>query len=124
MEKEPKFTPKEKIKLEVEEKIEKSESILTIEDIQFVFKELLKIKEYETTRQLEDEKGLYLWEIKIPEPKGNGHIEYSYMRKGEYPRGGSSSLTAVHETFFDKEGNAFSGGSVAKYENGEWRLTP
>jgi len=124
MEKEPKFTSKEKINLETEGKIEKLESILTVEDIRFVFEELLKIKEYETMRQFEDEKGLYLWEIKIPESTGDGHIEYSYMRKGEYPKGGSSSLTAVHETFFDKEGNAFGGGSVAKYENGEWRLTP
>jgi len=62
-----------------------------------------------------------LWDIKILEE--DGHTEYLYMRKGRYSEGGQASDTAVHITFFDKEGFPVSGHSVAKYIEGEWKLT-
>ncbi len=61
------------------------EFIPTLEDIQFVFEKLLDLEKYETIRRAEDEKGLYLWDIKIQEK--DGHTEYLYMRKGQYPEG-------------------------------------
>ncbi|MFH1308686.1 MAG: hypothetical protein ABIH51_01600 [Patescibacteria group bacterium] len=110
-------------KIESEAKKEKeSESIPTPEDIKSIFEELLEGKEYETIRQLEDEQGLYLWEIKIPEE--DGHTEYLYMRKGRYTEGGQASNTAIHIAFFDEENFPVGGHSVAKYIEGEWKLTP
>ena len=100
---------------------EKTEYVPTPEDIRLVFKELLKGEKYETVRQLEDEQGLYLWDIKIPQE--DGHIEYSYMRKGHYPEGQASDI-AIYITFFNKEGIPISGYSIAKYTEGEWKLTP
>jgi len=113
----------EEIKEMVEDSIEQKEElefIPTLEDIQFVFEELLKVENYETIQQLEDEQGLYLWDIKISEE--DGYIEYSYTRKGRYPEAQASD-TAIHLTFFDKEDFPVSGYSVAKYIEGEWKLT-
>jgi hypothetical protein len=104
------------------EQEEKQESIPTSEDIQSVFEELLEGKEYETRRKLEDEQGLYLWEIEISEE--DGHTEYLYMRKGRYEEGGQASDTAIHIAFFDEDDFPISGSSVAKYMEGEWKLTP
>jgi len=101
---------------------EELESIPTSEDIKFVFEKLLEGKEYKTRRKLEDEQGLYLWEIEIPEE--DGHTEYLYMRKGRYEEGGQASDTAIHIAFFDKNDFPVSGYSVAKYIEKEWKLTP
>ncbi|MFH2013355.1 MAG: hypothetical protein ABIJ17_00045 [Patescibacteria group bacterium] len=98
------------------------ESIPTSEDVQLVFEKLLEGKEYETIRKLEDEQGLYLWDIKIFEE--DGHTEYLYMRKGRYVEGGQASNTAIHIAFFDEEDFPVGGSSVAKYIGGEWKLTP
>lgn len=101
---------------------EGSESIPTSEDVQSVFEQLVGEEEYEEVRKLEDEKGLYLWDIIISGEDGD--IEYIYMRKGRYGEKGEASATAIHVTFFDKEGNAVGGDSVAKYIEGKWELTP
>mgnify|MGYP001102587860 CR=1 FL=1 len=87
-----------------------------------IFEKLLKGREYETIRKLEDDQGLYLWEIKIPEE--DGHTEYLYMRKGKYAEGGQASNTAIHIAFFNEENFPVSGSSIAKYIDGEWKLTP
>lgn len=99
------------------------ERILTPEEVSFIFKRLLgpKWKEHTEARKLEDEEGLYVWDIKISGEDGD--TEYSYMRKGRYKEG-EATLTAVHVTFFDTEGVPIGGHSVAKYINGTWELTP
>ena len=97
------------------------ESIPTPEEIQSIFEQLIGEKEYEDIRKLEDEQGLYLWDIIIPGEGGN--TEYSYMRKGQYPEG-QASVTAIHVTFFDEAGIPVGGHSVAKYIEGDWKLTP
>ena len=97
------------------------ESIPTPEEVQSVFEQLVGGKEYETVRQLEDEQGLYLWDIIVSGEDGN--TEYSYMRAGQYPEG-QASATAVHVTFFDEEGMPVGGHAVAKYVGGKWELTP
>jgi len=113
--------PEEVVKDSIKQK-EESESIPTSEDIKFVFEKLLEGKEYKTRRKLEDEQGLYLWEIEIPEE--DGHTEYLYMRKGRHEEGGQASDTAIHIAFFDKNDFPVSGYSVAKYIEKEWKLTP
>ena len=100
---------------------EGQESIPTPEEVMSVFEQLIGAKEFKEVRKLEDEKGLYLWDITISEE--NGETEYSYMRQGHYSEG-QASATAIHVTFFDKEGFPAGGYSVAKFVDGEWSLTP
>lgn len=97
------------------------ESIPTPEEVRSVFEQLIGEEEYEDIRKLEDEQGLYLWDIIVSGEDGN--TEYSYMREGQYPEG-QASVTAVHVTFFDEAGVSVGGHSVAKYIEGKWELTP
>ncbi|MCR4261083.1 MAG: hypothetical protein NUV96_02020 [Candidatus Colwellbacteria bacterium] len=97
---------------------EGAEPIPTPEEIQEIFRQL-GVEKYEDVRKLEDEQGLYLWDIRIPEEDA----EYSYMRKGHYPEG-QASTTVIHVTFFDDSGIPVGGHSVAKLMEGTWELTP
>jgi len=105
---------------------EKPEHIPTSEEVLSLFKELVGENEYEVVRKLEDERGLYLWEIKIAQEDGS--IEYSYIREGNYKErglaGGSALETAIHITYFDNDGVPISGHSVAKLIDGNWKDTP
>ncbi|MDP3953429.1 MAG: hypothetical protein Q8P99_01220 [bacterium] len=96
------------------------EPVFTPEEVQELF-EQLGVREFEDVRRLEDERGLYLWDIAIPGEDG-GTEEYSYMRGGRYPEG-QASITAIHKVFYDKDGTPIGGQSVAKYIEGEWILT-
>lgn len=101
---------------------ESPERIPTSEEVQSIFEQLVGEKETVEVRKLEDEKGLYLWDITVAAADGTNE-EYSYMRKGQYPEG-QAHTTAVHVTFFDGEGIPVGGHSVAKYIDGKWNLTP
>jgi len=94
------------------------EPIPTPEEVRQIF-EQLGIGEYEEIRQLEDERGLYLWDVRASEEDA----EYSYMRRGQYSEG-QASTTAIHVTFFDDGGVPVGGHSVAKLIEGIWELTP
>ena len=94
--------------------------ITTAEEIKSIFEQLIDGK-YETERRLDDEHGIYLWEVTVPEE--DGHTEYGYMRKGRYAEG-EASATAVHVVFYNKEGIPVGGHDVAEYVNGEWKPTP
>ena len=104
----------------------KPEHIPTAEEVLLLFEKLLGETEYEDVRKLEDEQGLYLWDIKIIQEDGS--IEYSYIRKGNYKErglaGGSALETAIHVTYFDNDGTPVSGHSVAKFIDGKWMGTP
>jgi hypothetical protein len=108
------------------EQISKPEYIPTSGEIMLLFEILVRENKYETRRKLEDEKGLYLWEIKISQE--NGSVEYSYIRKGDYKAkglaGGSASETAIHVTYFDEDGIPVSGQSVLKLIDDKWIETP
>ena len=105
---------------------EKPEHIPTSEEVLSLFKELVGENEYEVVRKLEDERGLYLWEIKVAQEDGS--IEYSYIRKGNYKErglaGGSALETAIHITYFDNDGVPISGHSVYKLIDDNWKDTP
>ena len=98
------------------------ENIPSSENVKEVFEKLLGTQEYTETRKCEDEQGLYLWDVTIPQ--ADGYAEYSYMRKGRHAQGGEASDTAIHVTFYDQDGFPVGGHSVAKYEDGEWVVTP
>jgi len=87
-------------------------------EIKSLFEELSGGKEFAEVRKLEDAEGLYLWDIQITDTQGE-MTEYSYMRKGRYEEG-ESSTTAIHVTFYDREGIPVGGHSVAKYIEGVW----
>lgn len=97
------------------------ESIPTPEEVKSVFEQLIEKKEYKDVRKLEDEQGLYLWDVIVSGEDGD--TEYSYMRKGQYQQG-LARETAVHVTFFDETGIPTGGHSVAKLVEGNWKLTP
>lgn len=95
----------------------KPEHIPTPEEVSSIFKELTE-KEYTEVRKLEDEQGLYLYEVKIQGDSTDEETEYAYMRKGQYKEG-SSTATEIHITYF-KDGTPVSGTSVARYVDGKW----
>ncbi len=107
---------------EMEIEKEKPEHIPTPEEVQSLFEKIVGESKYETARKLEDEQGLYLWEIKIPQEDGS--IEYEYVRKGDYKSrglaGGSASETTIHVTYFDEDGIPVSGTSVLKLIDDKW----
>lgn len=105
---------------------EKPEHIPSSEEVLSLFEKLVGGTEYEVVQKLEDEQGLYLWDIKIIQEDGS--VEYSYIRKGNYRErglaGGSASETAIHVTYFNNDGTPISGHSVFKLIGGEWKDTP
>lgn len=96
---------------------ESPEKVPTPEDVEVAFEQLIGGERYEEIRKLEDEEGLYLWDVV------SGGNEYSYMRKGQYAEG-QASESAIHVTFFDDSGVPCGGHSVAKFVNGSFILTP
>jgi pimeloyl-ACP methyl ester carboxylesterase len=102
------------------EKAEKNiEHIPTQEEVLSIFRQLVGETEFRERRRLEDEQGLYLWEITIPTE--DGHTEYQYMRKGSHKEG-FDSVTSIYITFFDNEEIPVSGHDVASFINGEWKV--
>jgi hypothetical protein len=96
------------------------EHIPSEEEILSLFEKLVEGKEYEITRKKEDEKGIYLFEIKLEETDNDGTTtEYSYARTGEYPQNRSTE-TAIHIAYFDSDGIPVGGHSVAKLVDGAW----
>jgi hypothetical protein len=91
------------------------------EEIVEIFKRLLEGKNFTDVRKLEDEKGIYLWEIKVSSNDEN--TEYSYRRKGTYKETRSAS-TVIDVTFFDREGIPIGGHSVADLTESGWSIHP
>lgn len=107
-------------------KIEKEniEHIPTSEEVLGVIKEIIGKNAYEKIRELSDEKGLYLLEVKTTSKEGEP-IEYGYMRKmskGTHEEG-SITVTEIHVTYFDDNGVPISGHSIAKLVDGKWKDT-
>ena len=95
------------------------EIVPTPEEITAVFEKLTGSKEYTGVRRLEDEHGIYLWEISIATE--DGHIEYEYNRDGPNPNPKSKGLqTAVYATFYDKAGGIINGYTIARLTNNIW----
>jgi hypothetical protein len=108
-----KFTPK------FEQEIEK---IPTVEEVREVFDRLREGKNVEGLRRDYDEKGLYLWEIKIIGENDHEHTEYLYRRKGSAEKG-DGGPTAIHVTYYEDD-FPVSGTTAARYDekSGSWRI--
>jgi len=101
---------------------EKRERIPSLEEVRSLFERKVGEAKLEEVRRLEDERGLYLWEVRIVQKDGS--VEYSYVRKGDYKSrglaGGSASETAIHVTYFDNDEIPISGSSLFKLFGDEW----
>ena len=113
-----------------EESLEKmQESIPTAEEVRAVFEQLLSGKEFEEGRKREEEKGLWVGEIVVKGRDGS-YSEYAYVRKGRYAplpgksRGIEARDTAVCVAFYDADGMPGGGETVARFEEGAWKLLP
>lgn len=65
---------------------EKTEQIPTEEEVRGILQEIIA-GPYVESRKLEDGKGLYLLDVRVPGEEDGEVIEYSYMRAGRYPEG-------------------------------------
>ncbi len=89
--------------------------------------EILKVigsysEEFTVERELSDNQGIYLLEVKVKLPETGEVVEYGYMRKGIFPNHNESLETAVHIVFY--EGGMPVGGhtlTVLNTETGEWK---
>jgi len=103
------------------------EKIPTEAEIKEHFDRLLEGREYTDRRKLEDERGVYLWEVEtaITEEEAvaiseeGGTKEYTYRRKGPHA-GGNPSDTNIDFAYFDGMGMPVGGGNVSKLKDGEW----
>ena len=79
-------------------------------------------EKYTVGRELFDEKGLYLLEIKVEVKEAGETIEYQYIRKGEFPNKVASLGTTINILYFEN-GIPVGGHDIANYnsETGEWR---
>lgn len=111
--------PPEEFPRRVDAAEEGPEHTPTVEEVRAMFVQLAEGGVFEEVRMRADEAGLYLWDIKIA--RGDGSTEYSYMRKGSYPEG-RALRTAIHVTLFDAEGMPVGGHSVARAEDGVWKI--
>ena len=98
----------------------KSERIFTSEEV------LEAISQYAEgftlSRELSDEKGVYLREVEVKGEKDGEIIEYQYMRKGRHPNHNQSDVTTISRIYY-QDGMAISGEPVAKFdeETGVWK---
>ena len=79
-------------------------------------------EKYTVGRELFDEKGLYLLEIKVEGKETTETTEYQYMRKGIFSNHNESLETTIHVVYFEN-GIPVGGHDIANYnsETGEWR---
>jgi hypothetical protein len=73
--------------------------------------------EFQITKKLEDEKGLYKLEAQRTDEAGDLE-QYNYIRAGEYPEG--SSLETVIDIVFFSGDIPVGGRAIKKYQGGEW----
>ena len=92
------------------------ETVPSPEEIVGVFEKLTGSAKYTEVRKLEDEQGIYLWEITVETEDGS--IEYEYNRAVLDPP--NAPKTVVFATYYDKDGVPISGSEVAQLMNNRW----
>ncbi len=100
------------------------EHVPTVEEVMVVFERVTGGKPYTELIRKNDEKGLYIMEVKLKELDEKGRpTEYWYKRDSQ---GGKVKIPVINEVFFDTDGMPLRHGSssVAKFKNGAWEYTP
>ncbi len=87
------------------------------DEVRSVLRELLGDGKQTDLRKLEDENGLYLLEVKVPEH--DGHTEYAY-RRGRREKG-QENYWVIDKEMYNQAGDIESGHPVAKRLDGAWK---
>ncbi|MDP3986575.1 MAG: hypothetical protein Q8P77_04080 [Candidatus Veblenbacteria bacterium] len=104
----------------MENGIEKGpERILTKEEVLEVISRF--VENPVLVRELFDEQGLYLLEVKGASEEQGEIIQYEYMRKGRFPNHNEASESAIYRVYYQGE-MAVGGDKIVVYksETGEW----
>jgi hypothetical protein len=98
----------------------KPEVILTSEQILEALSQ--HAEGFTLSRELSDEKGVYLREIEVVGENEGEVIEYQYMRKGVHPNNNVSDVTTISRIYY-QDGVPVGGDKVATFneETGEWK---
>lgn len=100
----------------------KSEYIPTLEEIRSKLTELVGREYVEVpNRKFEDEKGVYLYEVKTIGDSANEENIYIYLRKGD--RKECLSGTTRIEVAYYADGKPIGGDTVAEFVDGEWKAS-
>ncbi len=67
-------------------------------------------------RELSDEQGLYLLEVKVEGENPGETIQYEYMRKGKFPNHNQTLETTIHRVCYEN-GTPVGGTEVAVYRS-------
>ncbi len=98
------------------------EIIPTEAEVRELFLELVEGKSFVEVRKLEDDKGIYLWDIEVHEEAETK--EYSYVRKGSHANPpGKIVQTAIHFTSYT-DGMPTAGQSVRELRESGWTTIP
>ncbi len=78
-------------------------------------------KNTQFVRELSDQDGLYLFEVKAEGKKPGETVEYLYLRKGTFPNGQQALETTLYRTEYEDD-FPISGVNIAVYReaNGTW----
>lgn len=93
-----------------------AEKILNEREVLNMFEEITG-GDFEISRSLENEDGLYILEVQTKDEAGD-IVQYNYIREGKYLEG-SSSETVIDVVFFS-DGIPVGGHSIKKYKGGVW----
>lgn len=96
-----------------------SDTVPSEEEIRSVFENLAGAPDFKNIRKLEDDEGIYLWEVSAPTE--DGRAKYLYIRKGTHDES-RSLVTKISFSRFDKAGAPVESGTAAKLIDGEWDM--
>lgn len=97
-----------------------SEKILSSEEVLEALSQ--HAEGFTLSRELSDEKGVYLREIEVQGEKEGEVVEYQYMRKGMHSNHNQSSETVIRVTYY-QDGIPVTGETVARFDEqtGQWK---
>lgn len=99
-------------------KKESLEHIPTLEEVRSIFRRLTE-KRFKEVRKINDEKGLYLFDITVPGKLKGEVTEYSY-RRGQTDKH-ANPIDSIQVTFYEYD-RPVSGTTVAEIVDGEWKI--
>ncbi len=89
------------------------------EEIRSVFEELAGASDFKEIRKLEDDAGVYLWEVSVPTKEGTD--KYLYARKGTHDES-RTLVTKISVSRVNKAGLPVESGTAAKFIDGKWEM--
>ena len=84
------------------------------------FENILEGREYTDIEKIEDEHGLYVWDIASLDDAGD-RVEYCYKRAGESEMG-TVAVSTIHTSYFIGD-DPVGGESLYKFRNHQWEAT-